>query len=252
MAKQNDNEGYTKPAWKPAQDKPTQGEGAEPNGSFISGNGYVNVAQYLADARGGNFVPPMNEWMDPIKMRPTPANPAALRFPLPPTSPAWNNNVAQTPINQMQSGTNWNRPAWLNPTQQPVISAEQAAMRGRTAGVTSSEPLNPPAGNGYHWEGSVRVKDVTGLTQNPLNYRPRWSPGLAPAGEAGRPMNPSVTGYNLPNKTTNTGGGSGYGYGSGYKYKGGGGGYGGGYSSSAYPEKVPSWLMNLYNWQFKG
>ena len=167
------------------------------------------------------------------------------------TLPVWDIKAEPTALNQTPSGTDWNRPVWTR-TQQPLLTQEQMAMRGRSAGVTSFAPLNLPAGEGYHWEGNKRVKNTTGLTMNPLNYRPRWSNGLAPAGEAGRPFQPSVTGFNFT--PSNTGGGSGGGYGSGYGSGGGsgGGGGGGGYSYPTNPARVPTWLMNLYNWNFKG
>jgi hypothetical protein len=68
-----------------------------------------------------------------------------------------------------------------------------------------------------------------------------------------------VTPNYVPQKTTSTGGGSGGGGGSssgGTKYKkpsyGGGGGYSGWSDGGSGYDKTPSWLMNLYNWQFKG
>ena len=181
-------------------------------------------------------------------------------------APAWLNNAAVWLRNNINASQYV--PAGLSQAQRPTTMSQfnlpktarsmptgtffaggNTVRTGEASGMRlGAEPLNPPAGEGYHWEGNVRVKDTTGLTMNPLNYRPRWSNGLAPAGEAGRPFQPSVTGFNFT--PSNTGGGSGGGYGSGYGYGSGGGG-GGGYS---YPssERVPAWLLNLYNWNYKG
>ena len=123
----------------------------------------------------------------------------------------------------------------------PPLTIDQ--MRGR--GTNRLGPLNPPAGEDYIWVGSKRVK--------------RPEPVLSVNDMRGRGTNRDagfmITPNYVPQKTTSTGGSSGGGTGGGYKkpsYSGGysGGGYdGGGYS---YNDKTPSWLMNLYNWQFKG
>ncbi|MBI5944644.1 MAG: hypothetical protein HY864_09765 [Chloroflexi bacterium] len=80
--------------------------------------------------------------------------------------------------------------------------------------------LNPPSGEDYSW---------TGNTRNANNDYALVTPP------------PTTT-------TTGGGGGAGGGYtGGGYRGGGGGGGGGGGYN-----QRVPSWLVNLYNWDFKG
>ncbi len=111
---------------------------------------------------------------------------------------------------------------------QANLSAQQAAMRGRTAALQG--PIQPPAQpstGGIRNNGTVRI-----AKGNPMIGSPSYA-------------------------TTNNGGGYGGGYGTTYKKKGGGGyssGGRGGYSDySGYSsDRVPSWLMNLTNWNFKG
>lgn len=72
--------------------------------------------------------------------------------------------------------------------------------------------LNPPSGEDYTWTGNTRNANVE---------------------------------YALAAPPTTTAGGGGSGTGGGGWGRGGGGGGG-------YQQKTPSWLMNLYNWNFKG
>jgi hypothetical protein len=123
--------------------------------------------------------------------------------------------------------SNPNAAPWM---QNIKLTPEQKAMRDRSQGVT--RPLT--------------------LTMNPLNYRPRITNGLiTQGGEGGMPVFPDIkVTQPLSSGGSSSSGYSGYGYGGrGY----GGGGWGGGYGyDGGSAARTASWMMNLYNWNFKG
>lgn len=103
---------------------------------------------------------------------------------------------------------------------QPILSAEQAAMRGRSAALQG--PIQPPAPTST---GGIRNRGTVRIAKG----------------------NPMIGAPSQPNSTASNGGG-----GTTYKKKK-GGGYGGySYDPKAYADRAPSWLMNLTNWNFKG
>lgn len=204
--------------------------------------------------------------------QPTRFNPTGAQT-QPFTPPAWWNAQPQRPTTAAQFTTptwwtnnnavNWSVPS--NPTLPTgtFFAGGNAVRTGQNTSTRNqmqvSEPSNPslPTGTFFAGGNTMRTGEASGLrplTTNPLNQRPRWSNGLAPAGEAGRPFQPSVTGYNLKNTSlTNGGGGGGGGWGTNKKKGKGGGGYGGySYTPNTYADRAPSWLMNLTNWNFKG
>ena len=243
MARSTDD--YATPNWKKGKvksDRPNQPQTSTPTAPKWNRPG-AGRKRDEEESRPSRYDPAGAGGYDPTKA----VSPAWLS-----NTSNWIKNTAAWYDANPYSSSHKPNPAFQTPTTgtgSGMINPFRGANAG--AGMKPNTPaLNPPAGEGYHWEGNVRVKDTTGLTMNPLNYRPRWSNGLAPAGEAGRPFQPSVTGFNFT--PSNTGGGSGGGYGSGYGSGGGGGGGGGGYSYPTSPARVPTWLMNLYNWNFKG
>ena len=175
-------------------------------------------------------------------------------------APAWLNNAAVWLRNNINASQYV--PAGLSQAQRPTTMSQfnlpktarsmptgtffaggNMVRTGEASGMRlGAEPLNPPAGEGYHWEGNVRVKDRrilnpgTGVERDLphkdnsyLTFRNKF---LAPSAGAG-------------------GGGGGTG-GGGWGYGGGGGGGGGGGYSYPSSERVPTWLLNLYNWNYKG
>ena len=201
-------------------------------------------------ASGPQYVPPGLSQ----PQRPT----AAAQF----TPPKWWNTLSNNVSNWIDNNVSGSQyvPAGLSQPQRPTTAAQFRPPVWGGNPMQVSEPFNPtlPTGTFFAGGNTVRTGEASGqmiLTTNPLNQRPRWSNGLAPAGEAGRPFQPSVTGYNLKSTSlTNSGGSNGGGWGTTYKKKGGGGGGYRGYNDySGYSsDRVPSWLMNLTNWNFKG
>ena len=198
---------------------------------------------------------------DPQPTQPTRYNPTgATQQPF--TPPKWWNTLSNNVSNWIDNNVSGSQyvPSGLSQPQRPTTAVQFKPPVWGGNPMQVSEPSDPtlPTGTFFAGGNTVRTGEASGqmiLTTNPLNQRPRWSNGLAPAGEAGRPFQPSVTGYNLKSTSlTNSSGGNGGGYGGGYKKKGGGGYKGGGYSDySGYSsDRVPSWLMNLTNWNFKG
>ena len=237
MARSTDD--YATPNWKKGKvksNRPSQPQTNTPTAPKWNKPG-AGKKRNEEESRPSRYDPAGAGGYDPTKVKPPVwSNPYAPM--------GYQNNLGlyNGPYNGFQSPTTGTGSGMINPFR--------GANTG--AGMKPNTPaLNPPAGEGYHWEGNVRVKDTTGLTMNPLNYRPRWSNGLAPAGEAGRPFQPSVTGFSFK-PASPSGGSSGGGYGSGYGYGGGGGGGGGGGYSYPSSERVPTWLLNLYNWNYKG
>ena len=196
---------------------------------------------------------------DPQPTQPTRYNPTgAAQQPF--TAPAWMTNARNAVskwVNENVSGSQY-VPAGLSQPQRPTTAAQFKPPVWGGNPMQVSEPSDPtlPTGTFFAGGNTVRTGEASGqriLTTNPLNQRPRWSNGLAPAGEAGRPFLPSVTGYNLKSTGLTNGGGAGGGnggWGSTYKKYGSGGGS---YNANTYSsDRAPSWLMNLYNWNFRG
>ena len=197
---------------------------------------------------------------DPQPTQPTRYNPTGAT-PQPFTAPAWMTNAKNAVskwVNENVSGSQY-VPAGLSQPQRPTTAAQfkPPVWGGNPMQVSGPSDPTLPTGTFFAGGDTVRTGEASGqriLTTNPLNQRPRWSNGLAPAGEAGRPFLPSVTGYNLKSTgLTNgggTGGGNGGGWGSTYKKYGSGGGS---YNANTYSsDRAPSWLMSLYNWNFRG
>jgi hypothetical protein len=131
------------------------------------------------------------------------------------------------------------QPAWQPPTQTVANYTNTGAPVNIGAGGIGSNymgqgvflnkqpvQLNPPSGEDYYWTGNTRNENVDYM-RVPQAQAPAASPFAA--AYAKKPW------VNYPKK----------------KY-GGGGWSGSGYTPYTYPEKVPTWLMNLYNWNFKG
>jgi hypothetical protein len=127
---------------------------------------------------------------------------------------------------KFDNGFQWTPPAWLqsgqvaNPLYADPALASRVGFTGQPASITSS---GQSAGNGRQ-TGTVRIAKGGGV---------------------------------MPVTTPTYSGGGTTGWGTTYKKKGGGGyssGGRGGYSDySGYSsDRVPSWLMNLTNWNFKG
>lgn len=109
-------------------------------------------------------------------------------------------------------GTRWVRTG--EGTMTPV--AWQPGMLTGSFFSGGNAALNPPSGEDYTWTGNTRNENVEYALAAP--------------------------------PTTTTGGGGGGTGGGGWGY---GGGRGGGGGGGGYQPRTPSWLMNLYNWNFK-
>ena len=181
-------------------------------------------------------------------------------------------------------------PRWLTPAMrlagnvsnaineiQTLPGQVVAGMANNTANAVRSQPSllkwNLPEtvkfDNGFQWTPPVWLQ--SGQVANPLYADPTLNPrvgftgqpaSITPSGQSagnGRPTGTvriakGIPMIGAPSQPASTATGGGYG-GTTYKKKGkGGGGYGGySYDTKAYSsDRVPSWLMNLTNWNYKG
>lgn len=161
------------------------------------------------------------------------------------TAPAWWNAVSSAVANWADENINTSQyvPAGLSQTQRPTTAAQFKPPIWGGNPMQVSEPYSPSLPTGTFFSGGS-IADGTRLVSTGQNtsmllggggIRNRGTVRIA----KGNPI------IGAPSQPT-TGGG----YGTTYKnWKGGGGNRGGNSYSS---DRVPSWLMNLYNWQFKG
>ena len=185
---------------------------------------------------------------DPQPTQPTRYNPTgAAQQPF--TAPAWMTNARNAVSKWVNENVNGSQyiPAGLSQPQRPTTAAQFKPPVWGGNPMQVSEPSNPSLPTGTFFAGGSTQDGTrlvpTGQNTSTLlggggirnNGTVRIAKGIPMIGD---PRQPSDT-------TTNSGG-----WGTTYKkYKSGGGG--GSYTPYS-SDRAPSWLMNLYNWSFKG
>ena len=188
---------------------------------------------------------------DPQPTQPTRYNPTgAAQQPF--TPPKWWNTLSANVGNWIDKNVSGSQyvPAGLSQPQRPTTAAQFRPPVWGGNPMQVSEPSDPALPTGTFFAG--------GSTQDGARLVPTGQNTSTLLGGGGIRNNgtvrmakgiPMIGAPNQPTTTTYTSGGTTY------KKKGkGGGGYGGySYDTKAYSsDRVPSWLMNLTNWNYKG
>lgn len=170
--------------------------------------------------------------------------------------PAWQQNILSGgTLNTTRNGQPYTLPAWTPPNYGTgsffagggnvvrmgeatggarVVDASKGTRWVRTGnGTWTAVPLQP---------GMLTGSFFSGGSPPPASTLPLYPTGTFFGGGGTVVRGPGI---DRPLVVTTGGGGGGYTTGGGY-----GGGRGGG--GGGYPARVPSWLMNLHNWNFKG
>jgi hypothetical protein len=180
--------------------------------------------------------PRQNQFPDTSSQAQGPFNPYGIYNPVSTPQPAWLNLWGQSQTRVPQQVTS---------SQQAINQTTRMVRTGE--GTYQEIPYQAGMTTGTFFSGGVPTNDPRAKLYSDMRGR-----------SVNRNAGFIVTPKYVPQKTTSTGGGSGGGSSSGgtkYKKPSYGGGYsGGGYDGGGYSynDKTPSWLMNLYNWQFKG
>lgn len=164
------------------------------------------------------------------------------------TPPVWWNELSDSVSNWIDKNVSGSQyiPAGLSQPQRPTTAAQFKPPLWGGNSTRVSEPSDPSLPTGTFFSGGsiadgtreVRTGQNTSVLLGGGGIRNQGTVRIA----KGIPM------IGEPSYTAPANGG---GFGTTYKnYR--GGGRGGGRGSAYSSDKVPSWLMNLYNWNFKG
>ncbi len=241
MAKTNEDGGKKVPAWvKPT--KPTQPQSTTPAAPKWNRPG----SGKKRDEEPTRYDPAGAGGYDPSK-----AQPPAWQNPYAPMGYQNNLGMYNGPYNGFQTPTTGTGSGMINPFRGANAGAGAKSDQQRTALVRTGEGTYQQ----IPWqEGMLTGTFFSGGTVAPGTVSPFANTYNDMRGRStNRNKGFMVTPPTTPQKPyippgNESGGGGGYGGGGG-KGGGGGGGGGGGYSPSA---KTPSWLLNLYNWNYKG
>jgi hypothetical protein len=188
---------------------------------------------------------------DPQPTQPTRYNPTG-ETQQPFTPPKWWNTLSNNVSNWIDNNVSGSQyvPAGLSQPQRPTTATQFKPPIWGGNPMQVSEPFDPTLPTGTFFAGGS-TQDGTRLVPTGQNTSLLLGGGgIRNKGTVRIAKGIPIIGAPSQSSTTNSGG---YG-GTTYKKKGGSGGYGGySYDTRAYSsDRVPSWLMNLNNWNFKG